>query len=82
MDLLSELYQNLAPYLVVAVIIAVSISVWRRGAREPWLLLVALIMAGLVFLFPPLVLLAVSFYWLVFKAGHPEVEGDPENPGE
>ncbi|MGP6172821.1 hypothetical protein [Corynebacterium sp. A21] len=74
MALLTEIYQQAAPYLVVAVIIFVSISAYRRGAREPWLLLIALIAAGLAFVFPPLILLATLLYWLVLRARDEEPE--------
>lgn len=84
MDLLLEFHRLAAPYLVVAVLIAVSLSRWCHGAREPWLPLVALLMAGLAFVFPTLILLAVVFYWLLIRARYPDVEpgpdADPDDP--
>lgn len=67
MDLLAQIYDGAAPYLAVAVVVLAALSLYRRGAREPWLALVLIIAVGLAFIAPVIVVVATVIYWLVAR---------------
>lgn len=67
MEVMTEIYDGAAPYLAVAVVALAALSLYRRGAREPWLALVLVIAVGLAFVAPIIIAVAAVIYWLVAR---------------